>query len=80
MDIIDTLHNTANYFLVQLRDGDAIDNVEVSNTIDVEPRPTTPPPQLAPALVFLGTVLFAILITSLVFGFTLRKWYPASRT
>lgn len=80
MDVIDTRHNTAKYFLVQLRDGDAIDNVEVSNTIDIEPQPTNLPPRSAPVLVLLGAFLVSTLFISLILGLTLRRRYPASRT
>jgi hypothetical protein len=80
MEVIHTQHNTANYFLVQLRDGDAVDNVEVSNTIDIEPYPTSPPFQPVPIFVVISFVLAATLFVSVILGLALRRWHHVFRT
>jgi hypothetical protein len=78
METTDTNHNTANYFLVQLRDGDAIDNVEVSSTIDVEPQPSNLSGQLLLVLGVLSAVLVATLVISLILVFSFRRVYRTS--
>ncbi len=82
MEATHTEHNTANYFLIQLRDGDAIDNVVVSDTIDITPPPISTEfhSPLIPIHFLLGVAIIpaALLLAILVFG--IRRRPPAPHT
>ncbi len=78
MDATNTEHTTANYFLIHMFQDESIDNVVVSNTVDVTPTTTDPgtgnPTGPPPGIPGFPTAAIAIgLIISVILALIIRK-------
>jgi hypothetical protein len=84
MEATDTLHNTANFFLIHMFEDEYIDNIEVSDTVDITPTDATgtTDPTDTPAAIPgfpLGAILL-VLIPSILLVTLVRRGRRSRRT
>ncbi len=84
MEATNTVHTTINYFLLHMYEDDSVDNIVVSNTVDVTPSTTDPdtntPTDTPPAIPgFPAAAIIIGLVLSVLLVIVIRRRQPSTQ-